>query len=182
MTTLVYVPEGFPVFKCSCWPELNSQGLFVLCAGQSWRGCSRQHLGQLSSTGTTSAPTWTSSGGTWECARSTMCYLTSEWLQAALHFCPLCNCILFCEGEIIKQVMKAQTGLLFHINTWLSNSRSVQRQERWVNFADSCITIFPNDILCRCPIPYFDFTSFFQPKQSKHLPQDYAWAAANYSH
>lgn len=28
-------------------------------------------------------------------------------------------------------------------------------------------------------LPYFDFTSLFQPQQSEHLPHGYAWVAAN---
>lgn len=97
-TSLVSIPERFSLWlvrvRCSCSRKANVHrqnnfhGFVVSCAGQSWRGCSRRHLGQLSSTGTTSAPTWTLSGGTWECARSTMCYSTSEWLQVALLCCP----------------------------------------------------------------------------------------------
>lgn len=43
-------------------------------------------------------------------------------------------------------------------------------------------SLLNQNFLSRCPIPYFDFTSLFQPQQSEHLPHDYAWAAANYSH
>lgn len=125
--------------------------------------------------------------------------LFNEWVTAGgsslLSADHQCNCdffFFFCEDEIIKQVILLQLNHMCnespdwapvpHQHMIILLSFSVQRGKQWVNFAHSWIKISPNDILSRCPIPYFDFTSLFQPQQSEHLPHDYAWAAANYSH
>lgn len=144
-----------PVFDVHVGANVHRRNNFhlgLLCAGQYWRGCSRRHLGQLSSMAVTSAPTWTPSGGSWECARSTMCCSMSKWLQVSLLCFPSIIGVIviffFCIDmylffgrmkeynrsfccNLITCVMRAQCGLLFHINTWLS-SRSVQRGKKAV--------------------------------------------------
>lgn len=50
----------------------------LFSVGQFWQDSSRLHQEQLSSTDTTSSPTWTASESTWECARSTTSCSMSE--------------------------------------------------------------------------------------------------------
>lgn len=115
--------------------------------------------------------------------------LFNEWVTAGgsslLSADYQCNCdFFFCEDEIIKQVILLQLNHMCNESPdWapvpmiILLSFCAARE----TVSELCSLLIQN-FLSRCPIPYFDFTSLFQPQQSEHLPHDYAWAAANYSH